>query len=215
MTNISASGRHLLTLINDVLDLSRVASGELEIVARRVAVEEAVADAVAKIRPLADEKGLTLTVEESGPIEALADPLRLQQIVLNLLSNAIKFTARGGRVEVRMRSAGQVVEVEVIDTGIGIAAEHLDRVFDEYSQIDDAYSRSQEGTGLGLAVSRRLAELMAGTLRVESTVGRGSVFRLRLPAPSGVPAEDATGREERRYGPRTESDQVAARAAEG
>ena len=106
VTNISASGRHLLSLINDVLDLSRVASGELEIIPGRVAVEEAVADAVTKIRPLADEKGLTLTVEETGPIEALADPLRLQQIVLNLLSNAIKFTARGGRVEVRMRTAG-------------------------------------------------------------------------------------------------------------
>ena len=103
----------------------------------------------------------------------------------------------------------------MIDTGIGIAAEYLDRVFDEYSQIDDAYSRSQEGTGLGLAVSRRLAELMDGTLRVESTVGRGSLFRLRLPASSGVPAKDATGREERDYRPRREADQVAAKAAEG
>jgi PAS domain S-box-containing protein len=215
VTNISASGRHLLSLINDVLDLSRVASGELEIILGRVAVEEAVAEAVTKIRPLADDKGLTITVEETGLIEALADPLRLQQIVLNLLSNAIKFTNRGGRVEVRMRSAGAKVEIEVVDTGIGIAEQNLDRIFDEYSQIDNAYSRSQEGTGLGLAVSRRLAELMAGTLRCESTVGKGSLFRLRLPAPSGVPAKDATRREERRNGPRREADQVAAKAAEG
>jgi signal transduction histidine kinase len=215
VSNIAASGKHLLALINDVLDLSRVASGEIEVVLRRVEVEEAIAEAVTQIRPLADRKRLKLVVEECAPALALADPLRLQQIVLNLLSNAVKFTPRGGQVVVRSRTAGVVVEVEVSDSGIGIAPEHLGRIFEEYAQVDDAYSRDQEGTGLGLAVSRRLAELMSATLTVESVVGSGSVFRLRLPAASVVPAEDAAGGSEGHRGPDGEPEKVAAEAAQG
>jgi PAS domain S-box-containing protein len=213
-SNIGASGKHLLSLINDVLDLSRVASGEVEVVIERVAVEEAIADAITKIRPLADRKSLTLVVEERGRHEALADPRRLQQIVLNLLSNAVKFTPDGGQVEVRSWRTGVVVEVEVRDSGIGIPSEHLGRIFEEYSQLDDAYSRKQEGTGLGLAVSRRLAELMSATLTVESVVGRGSLFRLRLPAASIVPAEEPAGGGQADRGPDGEAHKVAAEAAE-
>jgi signal transduction histidine kinase len=212
--NIVDGGRHLLSLINDVLDLSRVASGELEVVVRRVVVEEEIAAAVAKMRPLADRKRLDLSVSGSGPTEARADPLRLQQIVLNLLSNAIKFTPEGGRVEVRTSRAGGLVEVEVSDTGIGIAAEHLDRIFDEYSQVDDTYNREQEGTGLGLAVSRHLADLMSATLSVESGVGKGSRFILRLPAISVVPTEDPAGGEQRQGRPDGEAEEVAAEAAQ-
>jgi two-component system, sensor histidine kinase and response regulator len=212
--NIADSGRHLLSLINDVLDLSRVASGEIEVVVTRVAVEEAITAAVAKIRPLADRKGLTIVVKESGRLEALADPLRLQQIVLNLLSNAVKFTPDGGQVVVRSRRSGVVIEIAVSDSGIGIPVAHLARIFEEYSQVDDAYSRTQEGTGLGLAVSRRLAELMAATLTVESQLGEGSVFRLRLPAASVVPAEDASGGGEGHGGPDSEAQEVAAEAAQ-
>ena len=211
--NIIAGGQHLLSLINDVLDLSRVASGELEVVLRKVVVEDAIAAAVAKIRPLADRKRLHLKVDDSGWTEAHADPLRLQQIVLNLLSNAIKFTPEGGRIEVRTRRTGSVVEVAVSDTGIGIAAEHLDRIFEEYSQVDDADNREQEGTGLGLAVSRRLADLMSATLCVESRVGQGSVFRLRLPGVSVVPAEDPTGGDQRQDRPYGEAEEIPAEAA--
>ena len=193
VNNIAASGTHLLTLINDVLDLSKVASGEFEVFIGRVALAEPIADAVSQIRPLADRKHLQLVVEESAGLEALADPLRLQQIVLNLLSNAVKFTPDGGRIEVRSQVTDLVVEVAISDTGIGIPAEYLDRIFEEYSQIDDAYSRQQEGTGLGLAVSRRLAELMSATLTVESVVGRGSLFRLRLPAAAGERFADQRG----------------------
>jgi PAS domain S-box-containing protein len=193
VNNIVAGGSHLLSLINDVLDLSKVASGQFEVAIERFVLQDAIADAVSQIRPLADRKHLQLVVEESAGLEALADPLRLQQIVLNLLSNAVKFTPDGGRVEIRTRQGVGVVEVEVNDTGIGIPAEHLDRIFDAYSQVDDAYSRNQEGTGLGLALSRQLAKLMSATLTVESEVGRGSLFRLRLPAP----AEGAAGSGER------------------
>jgi len=214
VNNIAASGKHLLALINDVLDLSRVASGEIEVVIQRVSLEDAIAEAVTKIRPLADRKRLKLVVEECAPADALADPMRLQQIVLNLLSNAVKFTPPGGQITVRSRSSGVVAEIEVSDSGIGIPAEHLDRIFEEYAQVDDAYSRDQEGTGLGLAVSRRLAVLMSATITVESVVGRGSVFRLRLPAASVVPAKDAAGGGKRKGSPDGKAEKVAAEAAQ-
>ena len=212
--NIASSGQHLLSLINDVLDLSKVASGEIEVAIQPVRVAEAIAEAVTKIRPLADRKRLALVVVDADRLEALADPLRLQQIVLNLLSNAVKFTPDGGRIEVRSRMNGFFIEIEVSDSGIGIPVEQLARIFEEYSQVDDAYSRTQEGTGLGLAVSRRLADLMSATLTVESVVGRGSLFRLRLPAASVVPAEDAAGRGDGHRGPGGEPAKVAAEAAE-
>jgi PAS domain S-box-containing protein len=215
VSNIAASGKHLLALINDVLDLSRVASGEIEVVVQRVSVDDSIAEAVTKIRPLADRKRLKLLVEEGRGAEALADPMRLQQIVLNLLSNAVKFTPPGGQIVVCSRISGVVVEIEVSDSGIGIAAEHLGRIFEEYAQVDDAYSRNQEGTGLGLAVSRRLAELMSATISVESVVGRGSVFRLRLPVASVVPAEDTAGGRQGQGGPEREAQEVAAKAAQG
>ena len=211
--NIAASGKHLLTLINDVLDLSRVASGRVEVLLCPVAVEDAVAEAVGKIRPLAERKSLTLAVEGVERLVALADPIRLQQIILNLLSNAVKFTPDGGGVSVRTRSTGGAIEVEVSDSGIGIASEHLEQIFDEYSQLDGAYNRLQEGTGLGLAVSRRLADLMSATLSVESRLGQGSVFKLRLPAISVVPAKDPTGGDQRRDRPSGEAEEIPAEAA--
>jgi PAS domain S-box-containing protein len=211
--NIVASGKHLLTLINDVLDLSRVASGEVEVVIRNVTVAEEINAAMVKIRPLADRKRLLLAFDEGEGLEALADPLRLQQIVLNLLSNAIKFTPSGGRVKVATRRTGFMVEIEVTDTGIGIPTAYLERIFDEYSQVDDAYTRDQEGTGLGLAVSRKLAELMSATLSVESELGRGSVFLLRLPAASVVPAENAAGGGKGYHRPDDEPAKIAAEAS--
>ena len=186
VSNIAASGHHLLTLINDVLDLSRVASGELEITIEQVSAAEAVADAVTKIRPLSDRKHQQLRAGPGSLQAVLADPVRLQQVILNLLSNAVKFTPEGGRIDVRTEARDGFVEFVVKDNGIGIAPEHQERIFDEYAQVDDSYNRDQQGSGLGLAVSRHLAELMSGTLTVESKVGRGSVFRLRLPAPSAV-----------------------------
>ncbi len=193
VSNIAASGQHLLTLINDVLDLSRVASGDLEVAIEQVSAGEAVADAVIKIRPLADRKHQHLRAGPSDPVLVMADAVRLQQIVLNLLSNAVKFTPEGGRIEVRTEAGEGFVEIAVKDSGIGIAPEHREKIFDEYSQVDDSYNRDQEGSGLGLAVSRRLAELMSGTLTVTSKVGRGSVFRLRLPAPPSLPANPPAG----------------------
>ena len=123
-------------------------------------------------------------------------------MVLNLLSNAVKFTPDGGRVEISIRREAHQVEIRVLDSGIGIAAENLEKIFDEYSQVDDSRSRNHEGTGLGLAVSRRLTTLMAGTLTVKSTLGKGSVFSLRLPAAQRAASEAPAG--EVGTGPRPE-----------
>jgi signal transduction histidine kinase len=191
VTNISASGKHLLHLINEVLDLSRVAAGEVEVDIQAIPVSDAIADAIAKIRPLADKKGLRLRLVGGSGIALQADPMRFQQVVLNLLSNAVKFTPDGGRVDISVRREPGMVEIRVSDSGIGIASENLQRIFDEYSQVDDGHSRSHEGTGLGLAVSRRLTTLMSGTLTVKSTLGKGSVFSLRLPEALRVPIDSA------------------------
>ncbi|TMC11796.1 MAG: PAS domain S-box protein [Chloroflexi bacterium] len=200
--NISASGKHLLHLINEVLDLSRVAAGEVEVDLQPIAATDAIADAVAKIRPLADKKDLRLRTTGGSGVVLVADPMRFQQVVLNLLSNAVKFTPDGGRVEISIRREAHQVEIRVLDSGIGIAAENLEKIFDEYSQVDDSRSRNHEGTGLGLAVSRRLTTLMAGTLTVKSTLGKGSVFSLRLPAAQRAASEAPAG--EVGTGPRPE-----------
>lgn len=197
VTNVLSSGRHLLALITDLLDLSRVAAGEIEINLQRVSLPEAINEAAAKIRPMADRKRLELTVDEDGPPEVLADPLRLQQVLLNLLSNAVKFTADGGAVGIGSRAdGGGRVAVSVRDTGVGIRPEHLELIFDEYSQLEGPGGTVREGIGLGLAVSRRLAVLMGGSLDAESVAGEGSTFHLRLPAPSpaSLPAPVETER---------------------
>ncbi|HVD01859.1 MAG TPA: PAS domain-containing sensor histidine kinase [Candidatus Dormibacteraeota bacterium] len=182
--NVLGSGRHLLALITDLLDLSRVAAGEVEVNLQRVNLAEAVQEAADKIRPMAERKRLELTVDEPGPPEVMADPLRLQQVLLNLLSNAVKFTASGGAIGIGSRPDGGRVQIAVRDTGVGIRPEHRDLIFDQYSQLDGPDGPVREGIGLGLAVSRRLAVLMNGSLDVESTVGAGSVFLLRLEAPA-------------------------------
>ena len=196
VTNVLSSGSHLLALITDLLDLSRVSAGEVEINQQRVDLQEAIQEAAARIRPMAERKQQQLTVGFGGPEEVLADPLRLQQVLLNLLSNAVKFTLEGGSIEVGAAAVAEGVEVSVRDTGVGIPAEHLEKVFDEYAQLESRATSdgsTTEGVGLGLPVSRRLAELMQGTLRAESEVGKGSIFRLRLPVPGPRPSSAATG----------------------
>ena len=139
--------------------------------------------------------------------------MRFQQVVLNLLSNSVKFTPDGGRVDISIRREAGQVEVRVADNGIGIAAENLERIFDEYSQVDSGHSRNQEGTGLGLAVSRRLTTLMSGTLTVKSTLGKGSVFSLRLPEALRVPAGHPSGEGEADERPERRPAQIAGEAA--
>jgi PAS domain S-box-containing protein len=180
--HISKSGEHLLALINDFLDLSKVAAGEMAVDIGRVELRPVFEEAIAELLPMATEKGHDIRLEDGAAVWVLCDRRRLFQVALNLLSNAIKFTPDRGRIRVRVRRAGGSVEVLVEDNGIGIAAEDQARIFNEFTQLDSGVNRANQGTGLGLALTRRLLELMNGTVKVESRPGTGSVFTLSLPA---------------------------------
>ena len=170
---------HLLELVNDVLDLSKLEAGKMEIAPEPVHIAELVDELLSTVRPLAESRGTALDVTDEGCEEPIVtDPRRVRQILLNLVSNAIKF-GEGKPVKIRCnRRDGDWMELEVVDLGAGIPPEDLPRVFDEFVQLANA---SDGGTGLGLPISRRLAEMLGGELQAESTPGAGSVFRLRLP----------------------------------
>jgi signal transduction histidine kinase len=175
---ILAGGRHLLALIDDLLDLSRLPELSIE----PVDAGEEIRQAVALCGPLAAERSLTVSVGiEDEPLLASADRRRLKQILLNLISNAIKYNRRRGSVSLRACSSDGEVQIEVIDTGRGLAEAELDRLFVPFERLSAA-RRGIEGNGLGLAVSNTLARAMGGAIDVVSTPGVGSVFTLRLPA---------------------------------
>ncbi|HYO29327.1 MAG TPA: ATP-binding protein, partial [Thermomicrobiales bacterium] len=186
---IAAGADRLLGLIDDVLDLSRIEAGRIELAMDRIEVAGIVGEVVAEVAPLAARKALAVEVAPMGGLPPLrADPQRIRQILLNLVGNAVKFT-EAGSVRVSARETGGAVEVAIVDTGIGIAQEALPGIFDEFRQADAGTTRRYGGSGLGLAISRRLAELHEGTIAVESAPGAGSTFTLRLPAdPAAVPA---------------------------
>jgi signal transduction histidine kinase/CheY-like chemotaxis protein len=200
--HVHRSGEHLLSLINDVLDLTKIEAGRIELEREPFDLGTALVESVEGLRPLADRKQIEMVVDhEPGAI--VADRGRLRQIIYNLLSNAIKFTPEGGRIRVESSWDGDEARIAVIDTGVGIALEDLGRVFDEFSQVGDLKAR-EAGTGLGLALSRRLAEAHGGEVRVTSEVGVGSRFELLLPAsraasepraerPASVPPAAAPG----------------------
>lgn len=181
--NIWTSGKHLLAIINDVLDLSKVEAGKLELHPEPVAAHEILTVALADIRPQAQAEGLALELDGAKDLPSiLADPVRLKQIVLNLLSNAVKFTPGGGQVAVRVCQIGQFLQIAVQDTGIGIKPEDLPKLFQEFTQLDASLGRQHEGTGLGLALTKKLVELHGGEIRAESGgEGRGSTFTVTLP----------------------------------
>ena len=179
---IATGADHLLTLINDVLDLSRIEAGKLEVSLESIAVADLVRAALAEMRPLALERNLLLreTLPES-PATVRADRRRSIQVLLNLISNAVKFTPNG-MIEVSIRNAGPWIGIVVSDTGIGIAPAAIPAIFDEFRQLDSSPSRRYGGTGLGLAISRRLAHLQHGEISVVSLEGAGSTFTYWLPA---------------------------------
>ena len=182
--NVLNSGRQLLQLINDILDLSKVEAGRMELAVEQLDVARAVAEARSFMETQAAGKRHVLEVDvEEGLPTVFADEAKLRQILYNLLSNAIKFTPDGGRIRIRARraDAGEGIEIAVTDTGIGIKPEDQARVFAEFEQLDAAYVREQQGTGLGLALTRKLVEMHGGRIWVESEVGRGSTFHLVLP----------------------------------
>jgi PAS domain S-box-containing protein len=182
LARVMDTSRHLLGLINQVLDLAKIGSGQLDVALTEVSLDEVVERSVSQVAPLAESKGLELAVvrEGSAPLTVMADETRLSQILLNLLSNAVKFTDQG-EVRLAYGQVGDVVEVRVRDTGPGIPKEQQRRIFEEFYQVDSHYTRSAGGTGLGLPIARRLSRLMGGDVRVESQVGSGAEFIVEIP----------------------------------
>jgi len=178
--HIHSSGAHLLGLINEILDLAKIEAGQVELHRAPVFLPEAVAEVVATLRALSDDKQLEITVAMPS-LSVYADPMRFRQIVTNLLANAIKFTPADGRVFLAGRRVGTDIALSVADTGPGIAATDQKRVFEEFQQAGDAGARAQ-GTGLGLALTRRLVHAHAGRIELESAVGHGAKFTVYLPA---------------------------------
>jgi signal transduction histidine kinase len=178
------AARHLLELVNDVLDLSKIEAGKIELSMQPVNVANLIDDLFVTVRPLADEHGTKLTFEHPEvPLTVVTDPRRARQILLNLLSNAIKFGLQKPITVTCSRNDSGWVSIEVIDNGEGITEEDQPRIFEEFVQVSPT---QQLGTGLGLPISKRLATLLDGSLEVKSQPGKGSTFTLRLP-PEGTP----------------------------
>jgi len=204
--DIHTNGRHLLRLINDVLDLSKIEAGRMQLSLSDYSVQELIDSVVSATRSLAEEKQLKLKsqVDEDLPA-ASGDAKRLTQVLMNLVGNAIKFTPAGGSVNVTAKlvpssefgvsssqpetrnpkpetaRASEQIEIAVEDTGIGIAAEELERIFSEFRQVDSSITREYGGSGLGLSIAKRFVELHGGVIWAESQVGQGSVFCFRIP----------------------------------
>jgi PAS domain S-box-containing protein len=183
--HIVAGGRHLLSLVDDILDISKVEAGRLTLDLAETAIEPLLTSVCSGMQPVAARGGLVLDMVIAPDLPSLRlDVKRVRQILINLLSNACKFTPHGGRVRVEAAVDDGDMTVRVSDTGIGIGREDLQRVFDEFEQIASPGGRPMDGTGLGLALSRRLADLHGGRLDVESEIGKGSTFTLHLPVKS-------------------------------
>jgi signal transduction histidine kinase/FixJ family two-component response regulator/HAMP domain-containing protein len=191
---IEGAGGHLLDLINDILDLSKIEAGRMELELERLELAELLESCARLVRERAVRAGLNLTLEVVPGLSVSGDKRKLKQVIVNLLSNAVKFTPSGGRVTLKahpLRRGADVrdgdIEISVEDSGIGIPLEDQDRLFTPFTQVDGSLARRHEGTGLGLALSKRLTELHGGVIEVRSTPGEGSTFSLRLHATVSVP----------------------------
>jgi signal transduction histidine kinase len=187
VTDISTSGRHLLDLVNDVLDLAKVEAGRMELQLASFNLGETVTAALAYVRERAIRRGVELTAILPADLQPIdGDERKVRQVLLNLLSNAVKFTPDGGHIDVSVRRAEHEIEISVRDTGIGISAEDQARVFEEFRQVGETSVRS-EGTGLGLTLTKRFVELHGGRIWVDSTPGKGSTFSFTLPLHRSAP----------------------------
>ncbi len=199
---IQRNGDHLLCIVNDILDLSKIEAGKMRVERMAMSPRRVVAEVESSMRVRAVERRIAFAVECAGdvPETIWSDPTRFRQVLLNLVSNAIKFTASGGvRVVLSAGAAARTLSVAVIDTGIGITQEQVGRLFEPFAQADTSTTRRFGGTGLGLAVSKRLVEMLGGSLTVESVAGRGSTFGFtiacpEMPAGAGAPAAERLAR---------------------
>jgi signal transduction histidine kinase len=182
ITDIHESGKHLLSLINDILDLSKVEAGRMELELSQFDLASTLANALTLVRERATRHGIALALECDSEIgDWVADERKFKQIMLNLLSNAVKFTPEGGSITVRAGRAAGAIEVAVSDTGVGIKPEDQELVFEEFRQAGSNGLTKSEGTGLGLALTKRFMELHGGSIRLQSEPGKGSTFAIILP----------------------------------
>jgi len=202
LEDIRGSGRHLLELLNEILDLSKVEAGQMELELGESSIREALEHGVAMVRERASQQRLSLDVVVDPNVDVVvADPLRLKQVILNLLTNAVKFTPTGGRIEARAQRVDGEILVSVEDSGIGIAEDDLERIFESFQQGPRSGSGAAEGTGLGLTLSKRIVELHGGRLWVESRIGHGSTFTFAIPAPSSTTERSTSALSSRRLRP--------------
>jgi signal transduction histidine kinase len=182
LRDIHSSGEHLLSLINDILDLSKIEAGRMELNLTVIDPAETLENAVMLVKERAAQRGITVKLEVDERLDKwVADERKFRQIMLNLLSNALKFTLEGGHISVTAARDGGSMVVAVSDTGVGIRPEDQTLIFEEFQQAGSDYTKKAEGTGLGLALTRKFVELHGGTIRVESEEGRGSTFTFTLP----------------------------------
>ncbi len=182
VTDILGSGQHLLSLINDILDMSKIEAGKMQLQPEPVEPAQLLEQCVRIMRARAEEKSINLTVEGQELPTIDADPRAMKQVLLNLMSNAVKFTPEGGKVIVRTFDAADGVVIQVADTGIGIPEDDLHRVGRPFEQIENQHSKVHQGSGLGLALSKSLIEMHGGTLRIDSKLGKGTTVSFTLPA---------------------------------
>ena len=180
LSDIRDSGEHLLALINDILDLSKIEAGKLEVHRLDCDVDELIKDSVTMLRPQAEKKKLNVQMRGAVSGAAHVDPRLMRQVLVNLLSNAVKFTDEG-RIEITARFEGNDLVVRVTDTGIGISEEDQEKIFHEFYQADGSFARRYQGTGLGLALVRRMMSLHGGSVTVTSQRGHGSTFQCLFP----------------------------------
>jgi signal transduction histidine kinase len=185
LDDILSSGNHLLALINDVLDLSKIEAGKVELEVQPFSVRAALERGVVMVRERAMEDGVDVALAADSDVDVVeGDERRIKQVIFNLLSNAVKFTPPGGEVDVSAARVNGEVRISVADTGPGVAVEDQERIFEEFQQTE-AGLEQREGTGLGLALSKRFVELHGGRIWLESEPGRGSTFVFTLPVRSG------------------------------
>jgi signal transduction histidine kinase len=181
LADIQTNGKHLLKLINDVLDLSKIEAGRMELALAEYSVQDVVETVGASLQSLAAEKGIRLIVGAQPRIPlAFGDGMRITQCLLNLAGNALKFT-KEGKVEVWAEQKGDMLEYRVSDTGIGIPKDRIDKIFGEFEQADAAVAREFGGTGLGLSITKKFVELHGGRIRAESELGKGSTISFQIP----------------------------------
>jgi signal transduction histidine kinase len=192
LSDILTSARHLLQLINDILDLSKVEAGKMEFHPESSRIDTLVYEVRDVVRPLAEKKRLQLTIAVQDEFTAVVDQARFKQVLYNYLSNAVKFTPENGRVELRVRREEESFRVEVEDTGVGISPEEIAKLFQEFQQLPNS-RKAEQGTGLGLALTRHIVEAQGGSVSVRSVMGSGSVFAAVFPLVN-VPLSDGVRR---------------------